>query len=30
MEQGPRTKRKYTVSDKVRAANRLNLQEARP
>ena len=29
MEQGPRTKRKYTVSDKVRAANRLNLQKAR-
>ena len=36
MEQGPRTsdqgqktKRKYTVSDKVRAANRLNLEKAR-
>ena len=29
MEQGPRTKRRYTVSDKVRAANRLNLQKAR-
>ena len=28
-DQGPRTKRKYTVSDKVRAANRLNLEKAR-
>ena len=29
MEQEPRTKRSYTVSDKVRAANRLNLEKAR-
>src|SRR6516225_7488486 len=28
-DQGQRTKRKYTVSDKVRAANRLNLEKAR-
>ena len=27
-DQGQRTKRKYTVSDKVRAANRLNLPKA--
>jgi hypothetical protein len=25
----PRTKRKYTVSDKVRSANQLNLEKAR-
>jgi hypothetical protein len=29
MDQAPRTKRKYTVSGKVRAANRLNLEKAR-
>jgi hypothetical protein len=28
-EQGQRTKRKYTVSDRVRAANRINLKKAR-